>query len=114
MRDKLVKMSVPRVVKKAPSLKSSNGSVAERLVQSYAAGAPLAIEAGHELPSPPEVAAILDQLRELLFPGFTGGFHRQGPSMHSVVEARLAQVRVRLVAQVFRGLHHRCKKSGDC
>ncbi len=90
-------------------------SVAERLVASYAADAPLAISAGHELPSPPEVAAILNELREILFPGYTGGRLPSSAAMKAQVEARLAQVRVRLGEQVYRGLHHRCRAvGGDC
>jgi serine O-acetyltransferase len=90
-------------------------SIADRLVASYAADAPLSIEPGHELPSPPEVAAVLRELRELLFPGYTGTSRATGATMKAQVEARLAQLRVKLAAQVYRGLHHRCKKEGaDC
>src|SRR6185503_13211534 len=87
-------------------------SIADRLVASYAADAPLSIEPGHELPSPPEVAAVL---RELRVPGYTGTSRATGATIKAQVEARLAQLRVRLAAQVYRGLHHRCKKEGaDC
>jgi serine O-acetyltransferase len=91
-------------------------TVAERLVNSYAADAPLSIAPGHELPSPIEVHAVLTDLRELLFPGFTGGARpAAGVSMKAHVQARLAQVRVRLTEQVYRGLHHRCRATGaDC
>lgn len=90
-------------------------SVAARLVASYAADAPLSIAPGHELPSPPEVASVLRELRELLFPGYTGGSRLTGATLKSQVEARLSQVRVRLAQQVYRGLHHRCLKEGaDC
>jgi serine O-acetyltransferase len=90
--------------------------VAQRLVASYAAETPLSITAGHELPSPPEVHAVITELRELLFPGFTGGARpASGVSLQAHVEARLAQVRVRLTEQVYRGLHHRCRNIGaDC
>jgi serine O-acetyltransferase len=90
-------------------------TVAERLVASYAADAPLSIEPGHELPSPPEVGAVLRELRELLFPGYTGTTNTHGATLRAQVEARLAQVRVRLAQQVYRGLHHRCRAEGsDC
>ncbi len=90
-------------------------SVAERLVESYAADAPLSIAVGHELPSPPEVAAVLRELREILFPGYTGDQRAVGAALRARVEARLAQVRVRLSEQVYRGLHHRCRAQGsDC
>jgi serine O-acetyltransferase len=87
-------------------------SVAERLVESYAADAPLSIASGHELPSPPEVRAVLDELREILFPGYSGGKRPSGGALKAQVEARLASVRVRLAEQVYRGLHHRCRAAG--
>src|SRR6476620_6829804 len=111
-------MSAPRVAreKKVPTIaKATNASVAERLVESYAADAPLSIAPGHELPSPPEVAEVIGELREVLFPGFTGGRRAFGAQLKAQVEARLASVRVRLTEQVFRGVHHRCRvQGGDC
>jgi serine O-acetyltransferase len=105
-------MSAPRLVKDSPS---NVGSVAERLVASYAADAPLSIEPGHELPSPPEVSAVLGELRELLFPGYNGGGRPSGATVKAQVEMRLASVRVRLCEQIFRGVHHRCRQQGgDC
>jgi serine O-acetyltransferase len=90
-------------------------SVADLLVASYAQDAPLSIAPGHELPSPPEVAGVLRELRELLFPGYTGTSHATGATMKAQVEARLAQVRVRLAQQLYRGIHHRCRAEGsDC
>ncbi len=95
---------------------AGDADVAAALVASYAADAPLSITAGHELPSPLEVETVLTDLRELLFPGFTGGARpAAGVSMKAHVEARLAQLRVRLTEQVYRGLHHRCRANGaDC
>ena len=90
-------------------------SVADRLVASYEKDAPLSIEPGHELPSPPEVGSVLRELRELMFPGYNGGSRAIGATMKAQVEARLAQLRVRLAQQVYRGLHHRCRAEGaDC
>src|SRR5579864_499945 len=91
-------------------------TIAAELVESYASDGPLSIAAGHELPSPKEVDHALTDLRELLFPGFTGGTRNSaGVSLQAHVEARLAQVRVRLAEQVYRGLHHRCRAIGaDC
>jgi serine O-acetyltransferase len=61
------------------------------------------------------VAQVIRQLRELLFPGYTGGVHLTGATMKAQVEARLAEVRVRLSQQMYRGLHHRCPlDGGDC
>jgi serine O-acetyltransferase len=86
--------------------------VAERLVKSYAGDAQLT-SAAPELPSPPEVAAVLSELRELLFPGFSGGTRTPGASVKAQVEARLAKVRVQLSEQVFRGLCGRCRQVGN-
>jgi serine O-acetyltransferase len=96
--------------------KAGDATIAEQLVASYAADAPLSIAAGHELPSPLEVADAVTDLRELIFPGFTGGRRpASGVSLKAHVEARLAQVRVRVTEQVYRGLHHRCRVNGaDC
>lgn len=95
---------------------SDDTDIAKQLVASYAADGPLSIAPGHELPSPVEVDRALTDLRELLFPGFTGGTRlSSGVSLQAHVEARLAQVRVRLTAEVYHGLHHRCRAvGGDC
>src|SRR5260370_30748 len=67
----------------------------------------------HDLPSPVEVEKALTDLRELLFPGFTGGGRpAPGVSMKAHVQAQLALARVRLNEQVYRGLHHRCRAAG--
>ena len=89
--------------------------VAEELLQSYVDDAPLVLRPGHDLPSLQEVRAVLAELRELLFPGITGGARLAGASPLAVVEARIATVRVRLTEQLFRGLHHRCLvEAADC
>ncbi|MDB4966197.1 MAG: Serine O-acetyltransferase [Myxococcales bacterium] len=100
----------------APADAIDDATIAAQLVASYAADAPLSIAPGHELPSPREVEAAVVDLRELLFPGFTGGVRgSHGVSLKAHVEARLAQVRVRVNEQVYRGLHHRCRAAGaDC
>jgi len=96
--------------------KVPDATIAEQLVESYAADAPLAIAPGHELPSPREIEFAVTDLRELIFPGFSGGARpASGVSLKAHVEARLAGVRVRLNEQVYRGLHHRCRAIGaDC
>src|SRR6476646_6871165 len=93
--------------------KNRDASIADALVSSYAADAPLSIAPGHELPSPLEVRAVVTELRELIFPGFTGGARpASGVSLQSHAAARVAPVRVRLTEQVYRGLHHRCRVAG--
>jgi serine O-acetyltransferase len=100
----------------APDDAIDDATIAAQLVASYAADAPLSIASGHELPSPREVEAAVVDLRELLFPGFTGGVRGSpGVSLKAHVEARLAQLRVRATEQIYRGLHHRCRAAGaDC
>ena len=46
-------------------------SVAEQLVTSYDNAELLRHVPGHELPFPPEIRSALNELRELLFPGFS-------------------------------------------
>ena len=88
-------------------------SIAERLVASYAEEDSVRVAPGHELPSPPDVRLAIAELRELLFPGSTTSNGLLGSSvLKALVEARLAQLRVRLSVQIFRGLHHRCARTG--
>ena len=62
---------------------------------SYAAEAPLSITPGHELPSPIEVHAGVTDLRELIFPGFTGGARPgSGVSMKAHVKRACRSPRV--------------------
>jgi serine O-acetyltransferase len=91
-------------------------TLAERLVQSYADDVSVRTERGHELPLPADVSQSLDDLRELIVPGATTAeVISPGPALIAVVEARLAQARVRLSLQIYRGLHHRCTGAGgDC
>jgi serine O-acetyltransferase len=94
---------------------SSISDIAARLVESYDQYAPLTLTTGHDLPSPPEVAKALTELREVLFPGLSGGHRARGAALRTQIEARLAQVRVRLVEQIFRGLHYRSRApGGEC
>jgi len=94
---------------------ASIADIAARLVESYEVEAPLTLTTGHDLPSPPDVALALTELRELLFPGLSGEPRARGAALRTQTEARLAQVRVRLVEQIFRGLHYRSRApGGEC
>ncbi len=94
-------------------VRTTHASLAERLVASYLAEASVRVDPGHELPSPPEVRQVLVELRELLFPGATASpGASSGAPIAAIVEARIAQVRVRLARQIFRGLHYRCRNAG--
>jgi serine O-acetyltransferase len=83
-------------------------SVADALVASYGgSGQPFQHHSGYSLPSYPEVVSLIEDLRELLFPGFVG--QRMGPAdARAYVAARLEEVRARLRLQIYHGIHHRC------
>ena len=85
----------------------SNCDLARRLLDSYKADG-VQCQPGRALPSPPEVSAMLQLVRELLLPGSTGVPQPACVILHSFVEGRIAELRVKLVQQLFRGLHHRC------
>jgi serine O-acetyltransferase len=97
---------------KKPARLLSIADVAARLVASYEANEKIGLRRGEELPSPREVAEVVHELREILFPGFSGGRRAIGSQLSSQIEARLAHVRVRLAEQVYRGLYHRCRERG--
>ncbi len=85
------------------------------MISAYGEEGPLQIQPGHELPSFEEVRGILHTLRELMFPGYAGEPHPSGAALRAAVQARLADVRMRLQRQIYRGLHHRCRGPGaDC
>lgn len=84
----------------------SNCEIASQLVASYAAADELGGN-GRDLPSPPEIAAILALVRELLLPGSTGAPRPRGSLIHSFVEGQLATLRVKLAQQLFRGIYYR-------
>ena len=91
----------------APAEGLSNCDLARRLLDSYKADG-VQCQPGRALPSPPEVSAILQLVRELLLPGSTGIPQPACVILHSFIEGRVAELRVKLVQQLFRGLHHRC------
>lgn len=84
----------------------SNCELASLLVTSYAAEDALP-GSGRDLPSPPEIGAILALVRELLLPGSTGTPRPRGALLHSFVEGQLASLRVKLTQQLFRGIYYR-------
>jgi serine O-acetyltransferase len=89
--------------------------IADQLVDSYEGpGQPYQHLSGYSLPSYPEVVSLIDDLRELLFPGFVG--QRMGAfDARAYVAARLEEVRARLRLQIYHGIHHRClQHSQEC
>jgi len=73
----------------------------------------------HALPSPPAIAAIVEDLRALLFPGHFGSSDLSPAGIRYYVGAKLDKVHLALVEQVRRGLSLACEHadataSGDC
>ena len=81
----------------------------DRLIHSYTTcGADYHRLGGHELPSPPEVAQVLEGLRDLLFPGFvSGALVPAGAELRAVLGSRLDELAGRLRTQLYRGLRQR-------
>lgn len=90
----------------AVHLPQSNCELATQLLASYARQDALS-GSGRDLPSPPEVSAILSAVRELLVPGSTGTPRPRGGLLHSFIEGQIATLRVKLVQQLFRGIYYR-------
>src|SRR5512137_1726307 len=90
-------------------------AIADALVDSYqGTGLPYQHLSGYSLPSYPEVISLLDDLRELLFPGFVGQ-HMGAADARAFVAARLEEIRARLRLQLYHGLHQRCvQQSREC
>ena len=87
----------------------------DQLLAIYEEEGPLQIRAGHELPSFSEIRLVLHGIRELLFPGYGGEPLPSGAALRAVVHAKVADVQMRLLRQLYRGLHHRCDLTGgDC
>jgi serine O-acetyltransferase len=98
---------------KRPTLPAVPGDVIEGLVASYGSGSPTdAYLSGYDLPSFPEVVRLIDNVREILFPGFVGDRLGGPADMRARVAARLEEVRARLRLQLYHGLHHRCVLEG--
>lgn len=92
----------------------SNCELAQQLLDAYKAEG-TQCQFRRQLPSPPEVAACLLMVRELLLPGSTGEPLPPCAVQHSALEGRIAQLRVKLTQQLYRGLMHRCQKPvPDC
>jgi serine O-acetyltransferase len=68
---------------------------------------------GRPLPDREAVAALLDDLREILYPGYYGPREMTEENIRYYVGERVDRLAVRLVREVYRGLHHRCVKQDD-
>lgn len=88
----------------SPQLKPlSNCDLAAQLLDSYRSD-DLYMVPNRELPSPQEVALVVNLIRELLLPGSTGASQPTTSLLHSFVEGQLATLRVKLSQQLCRGL----------
>jgi len=67
----------------------------------------------YELPSEPQVEAIVEQCRALLFPGYAGpDVDRGSPTaLRDVIRARVIELRLALHRQVYRAAHHKRQQS---
>ena len=91
--------------------------VVEELVKSY--GSPAGVLenlSGRPLPSREEVIAILDDLQEVLFPGYYGPREMTEENVRFYVGERIDRVASRLTKQCYRAFNQRCQntKPGDC
>jgi serine O-acetyltransferase len=83
----------------------------DRLLASYQTGPTWMHHlGGFDLPQMAEVIACVDETRALLFPGFVGDVHVNAirEEVHAYICQRLDDLELRVGAQIYRGLHHRC------
>ena len=66
---------------------------------------------GRPLPDRPVVAAILDDLLEVLYPGYYGPREMTEDNVRYYVGERVDRIAFRLRRELYRALHHRCVKS---
>ena len=84
--------------------------VADAMLEAYAAQSSDVPNVGtYELPSPDQVARIVDQCRALLFPGYAGPSVARLPrtELRDFIRERLDELRNTLRRQVYRALHHK-------
>jgi serine O-acetyltransferase len=101
---------------KANSKPSYLDQLSAEIAQSYRAG-PRAMHhiGAYELPQQAEVEWCIETVRALLLPGFVGAplAGADHPTVEAYVRERLENLQGRLVAQLYRGLHHRCAAFED-
>jgi serine O-acetyltransferase len=94
----------------AGDLRTQLDAVTDQLVEQYFD--PTAHEMQHigsyDLPSDVAVEQIVEECRALLFPGYAGpDVTGTRPELRETVRARIAELRTRVLAQVYRALHHK-------
>jgi serine O-acetyltransferase len=109
---------MPRAISPAPVGPSQDReTVIDRLVESYDAGPRTMHHMGaYELPGMSEVVQCIETIRALLLPGFVGAplVGATPEDVRAHVRDKLRELESRLHRQVYRGLHHRCRKVTDC
>ncbi len=84
--------------------------IADQLLEAYTRPAAEGEHIGsYELPSSTEIAAVVEDCRALLFPGYAGpSIGRMSQNeLREVVRERVERLRSSLRRQVYRGLHHK-------
>jgi serine O-acetyltransferase len=84
--------------------------VADQLLDAYMKPAAEGEHIGsYELPSPAEIAGLVEESRALLFPGYAGpSVGRMSPNeLRELVRERVERLRSGLRRQLYRGLHHK-------
>jgi serine O-acetyltransferase len=71
---------------------------------------------GRPLPDKEEVARILEDLQEVLYPGYYGPREMNEENIRYYVGERIDRMSMRLRRELYRGLNHRCVKTpaGEC
>ncbi len=96
---------LPPVQAPVQPVEISNCELATRLIESYSNDG-ISPFSGRDLPSPPEVTAIINLVRELLLPGSTGATRPSPTLLPAYIEGQLASLRVKLAQQLCRGLFY--------
>ena len=94
----------------AVPLRPVTDRVADQLLEAYTRPSAEGEHIGsYELPSSLEIAAIVEDTRALLFPGYAGPSvgRMSGSELRELVRERVERLRSVLRRQVYRGLHHK-------
>jgi serine O-acetyltransferase len=92
------------------SVRSVTDRVADQLLEAYTRPSAEGEHIGsYELPSPMDIAAVVEDCRALLFPGYAGpSVGRLAPAeLRDLVRDRLDRLRGGMRRQIYRGLHHK-------
>ncbi|HRC54553.1 MAG TPA: hypothetical protein PKU97_01460 [Kofleriaceae bacterium] len=94
----------------AVTLRPITERVADQLLDAYTRPSAEGEHIGsYELPSPTEIAGVVEECRALLFPGYAGPSvgRLSSTELRELVRERVERLRSGLRRQVYRGLHHK-------